>query len=678
MRQKLHGLRTQRPLSVAAAVVAFGLAASAGAGPPSGAASAPTPSHSAAVSPDRSRVGAATVDDYRFFRALSIDLAGRMPTRDEIAAFGRAGFDVGAYVEDALRGPAYVERMVRVYMDALRLDVSPLVFVPSPPSTLYSETVKDDAGRLVRVFYRRGQRRARELVDGDFCLSPAESGIVSNKPRPSPESLPRVSRAALDAATVIVRPWWLYRDYRAPRPSERIHHEWKPNPTSFDPIGDIAFEPDGKTELSEVRVCREEAQTAERGTLFAPPRADAKKPPPLPAGRETPFPFEDEYARKHRGEPIACTTQLALAASADCGCGQGLERCVPTGYDYNVVFNVAPRELVGLAGAVATGGHTTSQYWHRFWREEVTRLMSRVFSDDRDVRELVTGRYTYVNGPLSQFYRFVEPGNCCGHERTTALGMREETDPLVRPDRLPLLPVNDADTWTLVVDRGPHAAGILTTSAFLQKFASRRARAAAAYQGLLCKTFVADTSQAPPSRDPNLMARPGCASCHTTLEPLSAYFTKVKEGSTTVLSLPTENPECHLRGGKPYAYCPEFYDRDFSDEKTALLKGAYASREHAEGGPEALGAELARSPEYASCAVELTLSSFLGRALTPDDAPLRARLTSRLVESGYRMRAMVRALVLDPAYAEARLGPAGAPPSPPAPFVHPPIEGGAR
>ncbi|MFO0673028.1 MAG: hypothetical protein U0235_26015 [Polyangiaceae bacterium] len=195
-------------------------------------------------------------------------------------------------------------------------------------------------------------------------------------------------------------------------------------------------------------MCREEAQTPERGTLFAPPRADAKKLPPLPAGRETPFPFEDEYARKHRGEPIACTTQLALAASADCGCGQGLERCVPTGYDYNVVFNVAPRaEPVGLAGAVATAAkHDVAVPRHRFWREEVTRPMSRVFSDDRDVRELVTGRYTYVNGPLSQFYRFVEPGNCCGHERTTSLGMREETDLLVRPDRLPLLPVNDADT----------------------------------------------------------------------------------------------------------------------------------------------------------------------------------------------------------------------------------------
>lgn len=655
----------------ALAAVAVSLSTFVGVGARAGAPPAvPPPARS-----DAPRTHVTTVDDYRFFRALSIDLTGRVPTREELARFERPGFDVGAYVEDALRGPGYVERMVRIYMDALRLDVSPLIHVPSPPSTLYAETIKDDAGRLVRVWYRRGQRRVSPLVDGDFCLTAAESGIVLAKARPTNDALPRVPRAALDRATVVVRPWWLYRDYRSPKPSERLHHEWQPNPTSFDPTGDIAFEVDGKTETTEIRVCREEAQVAEKGTLFAPPRADEKKPP-LPPGREAPFPFEDEYARKHRGEPITCTTQLALAASADCGCGPGLERCVPTGHDYAIVFNVAPRALVGLDGAVTTGGHNSSQYWHRFWRDEVTRLMSHVFEGDRDVRELVTGRYTFVNGPLSQFYRFVEPGNCCGHERSTGLGMREESDPLVRPDRMPVMSVNDADTWTLVADRGPHAAGILTTSAFLQKFASRRARAAAAYQGLLCKTFVADTSQAAPSRDPNLMVRPGCASCHTTLEPLAAYFTKVKEGSTTMLSLPTENPECRLRNGKPYAYCPDFYDPDFSTDKTALLKGAYGSREHADGGPEALGAELARSPEYVSCAVELTLSSFLGRALSPDDAPLRARLAARLVESGYRMRAMVRALVLDPAYAEARLGPSAAA-APPPPFVHPPIGAGA-
>ena len=39
---------------------------------------------------------ARTLDDYRHFRALSIDLLGRAPRRDELAAFERPGFDLDA------------------------------------------------------------------------------------------------------------------------------------------------------------------------------------------------------------------------------------------------------------------------------------------------------------------------------------------------------------------------------------------------------------------------------------------------------------------------------------------------------------------------------------------------------------------------------------------------------
>jgi len=39
---------------------------------------------------------ARTLDNYRHFRALSIDLVGRIPTRDEVVAFEKDGFDVDA------------------------------------------------------------------------------------------------------------------------------------------------------------------------------------------------------------------------------------------------------------------------------------------------------------------------------------------------------------------------------------------------------------------------------------------------------------------------------------------------------------------------------------------------------------------------------------------------------
>ena len=80
----------------------------------------------------------------------------------------------------------------------------------------------------------------------------------------------------------------------------------------------------------------------------------------------------------------------------------------------------------------------------------------------------------------------------------------------------------DTATWLPVADRGPHAAGLLTLPVFLTKYGSRRARAHAASSAFLCNEFVADTVKLTPSTEPDLTKRPGCSSCHQTLEPMAA------------------------------------------------------------------------------------------------------------------------------------------------------------
>ena len=65
---------------------------------------------------------APSLEDYRHFRALSLDLNGRIPTRDEVKAFEAPGFDLQGWVDAHLSGRAYVERLTRVYLDALRLE----------------------------------------------------------------------------------------------------------------------------------------------------------------------------------------------------------------------------------------------------------------------------------------------------------------------------------------------------------------------------------------------------------------------------------------------------------------------------------------------------------------------------------------------------------------------------
>ena len=55
------------------------------------------------------------LEDYKYFRALSIDLQGRVPTRDELTAFEQADFDVDAWIDAHLQGDDYVERLTRIY-----------------------------------------------------------------------------------------------------------------------------------------------------------------------------------------------------------------------------------------------------------------------------------------------------------------------------------------------------------------------------------------------------------------------------------------------------------------------------------------------------------------------------------------------------------------------------------
>jgi hypothetical protein len=58
-------------------------------------------------------------------------------------------------------------------------------------------------------------------------------------------------------------------------------------------------------------------------------------------------------------------------------------------------------------------------------------------------------------------------------------------------------------------------------------------------------------------------------------------------------------------------------------------------------------------PDFGKCATERVASSFLGRALTEDDAPLAQDLVRTFTKDGYRMRPLVRAILRSAAYRKA-------------------------
>ena len=599
---------------------------------------------------------AKSLDDYRHFRALSIDLVGRAPTSAELAAFERPDFDLDAWTDQQLQSPAYAERLARIYFDLLRLEVGPAFTYAPPVATLHRQQILGPNGKPQYVYYRQNQRRERPETDGELCLTAAEAGIAllpNNQVRGTPIA---VSQKVLSERTTVVKPWWLYRDYSEPMPMQLYRQIWTPDPL-FQPVDELTKDPDG-TPTVEIRVCNEEAQTAPMGHVFATGRTGP--PPPTPQlGRVRPLPVDDGYAKQHQGEPLSCRSALALNMSVDCGCGPALQYCMPgtDGGNDPRAFALPAHTPLGLDPRLTLDSVPQSvSTWHkRWWSEEALHFLTYLFSTDRDLRELLTGRYSLVNGPLVQFYRAEEPASCCGREKN--FGMTVEAEPLFDGKNLPDLAPADLRTWRVVPDRGPHAAGLLTMPVFLTKYASRRARGAVLYNAFLCKSFATSTVQLQPSTEPNLMVRPGCASCHATLEPLAAYFSRVEETQWVYLPdwyFPLRNFNCKKNGqGKLPGGCDTFYDPAFSDDKAGLLRGAYASIDHAAAGPVGAAEAVVADPEFASCAARRITESFLGRALGEDDDALLRTLTTELVGHRYRPRALVKALLRSDLYRRA-------------------------
>src|SRR6185312_3670529 len=188
-----------------------------------------------------------TLADYRYFRALSIDLLGRPPTTGELAAFEKPDFDLDAWIDTHLTGEAYAERLDRIYMDALRLELgNNFPFVPNS-LVLRRETVLGPDGQPLYIYYRRGQRRLDPKIDGAFCLTQAETGLEFPPNAPAVGSAVPVSQATLDLRTVVVKPWWLYADYREHEPTDFAGADWPKRFPGFVPAPALLVEPDGKT-----------------------------------------------------------------------------------------------------------------------------------------------------------------------------------------------------------------------------------------------------------------------------------------------------------------------------------------------------------------------------------------------------------------------------------------------
>jgi hypothetical protein len=597
---------------------------------------------------------ARTLPEYRYFRALTIDLVGRIPTRAEITAFEAPSFDLGAWVDDKLRGAGFAERLRHIYMDLLRLEIGPAFQFVQNLTILRRHQILGPDGQPMLVYYRQGQRRTRPDTDGELCLTQAETGLQFPRNTAPTGTAQPISQTALDASTVEIKPWWLYRDYRAADPRDRYGDAWSARSPGFIPVPALLSERDGGVSTQSIRVCKEEAQAAATGTVFVTGRTT--NPPagtPPPYGRLTQLPLDSAFARMNPGQPISCTTGLALANSASCGCGPGLERCMPGDSFANDprAFTLPSRLPLGWDLPVDSSPQAQSS-WHRlWWAQEAQRFLEDLFLSDRDFREVLTGRHTFVNGPLVHFYKSVAGATCCGNGFYFGYS---DAEPLARGSNMPELAPHDTAEWRRVDDRGPHAAGLLTMPIFLTKYGTRRARAHVLYNAFMCREFIAANVALTPSTEPNLTIRPGCATCHATLEPLASYFSRVMESDWTYLppaKFPAVSPLCRLNAqGAAAGYCRAYYDPAFSNGDGGMMRGAYGSLANADEGPAGLATRVVQDPGFAPCVARNVASSFLGRALNADDKPLEDKLAQVLIDGAFKMRALVRELVLSDAY----------------------------
>lgn len=587
-----------------------------------------------------------SLEDYRYFRALSVDLAGRPPSREEIADFEATGFDLDRWIEDHLKSASYADRIRRIYMDLLRLDLPPTVHFGPASLILAHVSILGPDSKPVDVYFRGGQRRVKPEIDAQFCLTEDEIGAKFAGGGPV-GTLKPVARAVFDARTVEVKPWWLYADYRSAHPSDLATYDWIKRFPTFGLYVRMFLGADGAAPKS-IRVCREEAQTAPTGHVYVTGRVVTKRDKLLP-GRSTRLPADITYAKSHKDEQISCLSGTGFQSSTECGCGVGLERCLPQDGNRFELPYFGPLDADHRFGVSYGDAFMWMRAW---WNEEPRHFLEHVLLEDADWRGLLDSRGTTINGPLAQFYRFLASATCCGTASELGYG---EPEALFEPTRVPaeLIP-HHADDWRWIPDRGPHAAGLMTMPVFLMKYGSRRARAHVVYNAFLCKDLIAESLTLTPSTEPDLTKRPGCANCHQTLEPLAAYFTRVQESDWTYLpakQFPISLPGCTTSDPtRMPGVCRNFYDPAFTDASHTSLRGALAAPGHAESGPPGFAAEITQSPEFATCVVRNVAQSLLGRSLTTEDGEWQSRLTRTFVAGGYRMRALVRAIVTSDRY----------------------------
>lgn len=316
-----------------------------------------------------------------------------------------------------------------------------------------------------------------------------------------------------------------------------------------------------------------------------------------------------------------------------CGCGVGGRRCESAGQQVHTAriaaLNMEP-ELIA---------------------DSVLRRDERYFN-------ILTTRRSFVNGPLSAFYR-----------QQQGVGVFAVSSP-ADLSSVPDVPYSQATTWQEYTRDDQHS-GVLTAPAYLYRFATWRSRISSFYEAMLCTHFAPPANATLPApedacnREVNLAKRCGCTYCHATIEPTGAHWGRFSERGATFLD-PMLFPRVDLRcrdcavagdafcGGECANYVMQAYDGDGANSLGLLKTYLYRTEleeENILGGPRLLVERMLATGELERCTVKRMWTEFLGRSMTQQEMDLYLdALVRDFVASNWNLKSLIESLMRTPAY----------------------------
>ncbi|GMU00329.1 hypothetical protein KH5H1_44490 [Corallococcus caeni] len=337
---------------------------------------------------------------------------------------------------------------------------------------------------------------------------------------------------------------------------------------------------------------------------------------------------QDRPTNPYTGE--SCET-ARFNGDRSCGCGDKMRRC-----------EVSDVHTARVAA----------------FNEEPLFITDSVVRNDEPYFNILTTRRSYVNGPLSEFYR--------QRQGVGVFSVKAPADSAV----LPAVTYASTTQWSEYVRDSTHS-GVLTTPAFLYRFPTQRARVNEFYEAFLCKHFApaADASLPPPddacNRENNLAKRCGCNYCHATIEPTGAHWGRYAERSALFLS-PDQFPrldvkcrDCALNGdtgcgGECSQYVMQAFDGDGANSlgllKTYLYRTADEEK-NIEGGPQALVRRMMETGDLERCTVKRIWNEFLGRAMTAEEQRLYLQTLSQdFAKNNHSLKGLIEQVVMSDAY----------------------------